>query len=187
MLHSMPQLYRPERGQRLMRGSSFSSTNRNVSDGRRPHGGFISTLMILLVLVACHDHHSVAAFATPQPDGTSGVVRRGGRYTHQHSTFLRSSTTSTSTPRTVISDANLNLLSERGRRAVLMLAEDEHQAHVVGMWPTAGTEDEGKRRLAEQVRACVVELLLLLTWFPLLLTLSIWWWCRRLLYCHILI
>jgi hypothetical protein len=160
MLHLMPQLHRPERGQqRLLRGSSSSLKNLVVTDGRRPHGGFISTLLILLIFLAYHDHHSVAAFATPQqPGGTFGVVRRGGgggRYTHQHSTFLRSSTTSTSTPRTVISDANLNLLSERGRRAVLMLAEDEHQAHVVGMWPMAGTEDEGKRRLAEQVRVCL--------------------------------
>ena len=49
---------------------------------------------------------------------------------------------------------NLELLSERGRQAIVGLIEndaDGFQKHVYGDWPEAGTEDEGKKLLAEQV------------------------------------
>ena len=49
---------------------------------------------------------------------------------------------------------NLQLLSERGREAVLALMEYDSklaQTHVYGNWPEAGVEDEGKKQLTEQV------------------------------------
>jgi hypothetical protein len=52
------------------------------------------------------------------------------------------------------SAANLEVLSERGRLAVLKLIEsdvDGSQRHVYGNWPEPGTQDEDKQRLAEQV------------------------------------
>jgi UDP-sugar pyrophosphorylase len=56
---------------------------------------------------------------------------------------------------TAISLENLELLSERGKNAILSLIQhdvDGAQEHVYGDWPEAGVEDEGKKLLAEQVR-----------------------------------
>jgi len=55
-----------------------------------------------------------------------------------------------------VSEENLKLLSERGRKAVenLMKFDSSHgsaQTHVYGDWPAAGTDDAHKQRLAEQV------------------------------------
>jgi len=53
-----------------------------------------------------------------------------------------------------ISSENLELLSERGKNAILSLIEhdvDGDQAHVYGDWPDAGAEDEGKKLLADQL------------------------------------
>jgi hypothetical protein len=53
-------------------------------------------------------------------------------------------------------DDNLALLSKRGRRnaiqLLLLLQRDEAQQHVVANWPPPGTQDDGKIRLAQQVR-----------------------------------
>jgi len=51
----------------------------------------------------------------------------------------------------VVSAENLALLSDRGRAAVEALMSTEGQAHVTGGWPEPGTEDDGKRTLAEQL------------------------------------
>jgi hypothetical protein len=56
---------------------------------------------------------------------------------------------------TVVSPENLDLLSERGRKTILSLVENDvngSQSHVYGDWPEAGTQDQDKKRLAEQVR-----------------------------------
>lgn len=53
-----------------------------------------------------------------------------------------------------VSASNLELLSERGRKAVVGLIESDvngAQRHVYADWPEAGVDDEGKIRLAEQV------------------------------------
>lgn len=68
-----------------------------------------------------------------------------------------SSSASTAPAVTMVSTENLSLLSERGRAAVeRLIAFDTqggtpHQRHVYGDWPPPGTEDEGKKQLAEQV------------------------------------
>lgn len=51
--------------------------------------------------------------------------------------------------------ANMDLLSERGRTALKNLIEndDGSQKHVYANWPEPGIDDDGKRRLAEQVRS----------------------------------
>jgi hypothetical protein len=58
-----------------------------------------------------------------------------------------------------ISEGNWNLLSERGRKALDRLVQhdavDGAQQHVYGNWPEPGTDDDGKVRLADQVRAVV--------------------------------
>lgn len=54
-----------------------------------------------------------------------------------------------------VSTDNLQLLSERGRKAVERLVSndvDGSQSHVYSDWPEPGTQDDDKRRLAEQVR-----------------------------------
>lgn len=53
-----------------------------------------------------------------------------------------------------ISTANLELLSEKGRSCLTQLIEqdDGSQKHVYCDWPEPGTDDEGKRKLADQVR-----------------------------------
>lgn len=63
--------------------------------------------------------------------------------------------TSAETVAISVSEENLALLSDRGRAAVMNLVEhdvDGAQQHVYGDWPPLGIEDEGKQRLAEQVR-----------------------------------
>jgi hypothetical protein len=58
------------------------------------------------------------------------------------------------TLRQMISEENLDLLSKRGRDAILRLIEYDSeglQKHVYGGWPEAGVEDEGKKRLGDQV------------------------------------
>ena len=55
----------------------------------------------------------------------------------------------------IISTENLALLSERGRQALERILEcdtDGAQQHVYANWPEAGSDDDGKRRLTEQVK-----------------------------------
>jgi UTP--glucose-1-phosphate uridylyltransferase len=160
MFHSSLSVQRPEQQPRGRFFASSSKKNGATAGVRHnaPHG-FISIMTTtMLVFLSYPDHHSVVAFATQQPGGgTWGVGRAGRTHSSSSTTFRRSATSSSSSTTassslTLISDSNLNLLSERGRMVVLMLAADEHQAHVVGNWPAAGTEDEPKRQLAEQVR-----------------------------------
>jgi hypothetical protein len=79
-----------------------------------------------------------------------------------------SDTTTTSFTSTTISDGvsveNFALLSARGRAAIQRLIQYDQgsdsngpaapaaQTHVYGNWPPPGIDDDGKRRLAEQVR-----------------------------------
>ena len=63
-----------------------------------------------------------------------------------------------------VTEANLSVLSDRGRLAVQNLVdfdEEGSQTHVYGGWPEAGVEDEGKKQLADQVRFCLVKRCLL--------------------------
>ena len=56
---------------------------------------------------------------------------------------------------TAVTSENLALLSERGRQALTRFIEKDvegYQAHVYSHWPEAGSQDDDKRRLAEQVR-----------------------------------
>lgn len=59
-----------------------------------------------------------------------------------------------------ISTNNLQILSERGRNAILSLIQNDPlgaQAHVYNDWPEAGIEDDGKQQLADQVSLNVFE------------------------------
>jgi hypothetical protein len=55
-----------------------------------------------------------------------------------------------------VSNDNWDLLSERGQVALSNLihgdADIQSQTHVYSNWPERGIEDEGKRKLTEQVR-----------------------------------
>ena len=73
------------------------------------------------------------------------------------STTSLSSSVESSQKQTIVSDANLQLLSERGRKALVELMEsdvDKSQVHIYGDWPEPGVNDDDKRRLAEQVCIC---------------------------------
>jgi hypothetical protein len=53
-----------------------------------------------------------------------------------------------------VSPENLDVLSGRGRKAIQSIIDNdvnESQSHVYGDWPEAGTKDDDKKRLAEQV------------------------------------
>lgn len=91
---------------------------------------------------------------------------RGGSTWSESRTTLSSSTetssaVTTSSVNDFISEANIALLSQRGRAAIenLILHDMEYngaQKHVYSNWPEPGIDDEGKIRLAEQVSlACV--------------------------------
>lgn len=88
-------------------------------------------------------HHNNLAFSRV-PNAL--VVGRGG----QQQPSSLSATVSSG----MVTDENLQVLSERGRKALEnLLAHDTDgsQAHVYGGWPDAGVEDDGKQKLAEQV------------------------------------
>ena len=85
----------------------------------------------------------------------------GGRWYQKSSSSSSLHMTSASTAAVgsdVVSEENLALLSERGRAAVERLVEHDAstdssaQSHVYGDWPPPGTDDDGKKRLAEQVK-----------------------------------
>lgn len=133
-----------------------------------------------VAVYACLVIHSVAAFARPQPFWGGGrpsnaaattaaascspvdwkdkahVGRTFGARRHKH-TFLQATSdvkAAVSKP-SIVDEQNWDLLSERGQAALarLIKADEafEAQKHVYGNWPPAGTEDDGKKRLAEQV------------------------------------
>jgi hypothetical protein len=77
------------------------------------------------------------------------VLARGG----SSSSETQLSASSVEIP-TAITSENLAVLSERGRQALIRLMENDqegYQAHVYSNWPEAGSQDDNKRRLAEQV------------------------------------
>ena len=121
-----------------------------------------------IIFAACLLVNSAAAFARPFPFGG----RRGSSSSTAAASPVpdspqNSQTCLQATPSSaieskpaVIDAANWELLSERGQAAVArLIAADEGfgaQAHVYSDWPAAGTDDEGKKRLAEQVSGALV-------------------------------
>jgi hypothetical protein len=128
-----------------------------------------SSLLLLLL-------SSASSFVTTSHWGSTRLPRLGSLWnnhhptTHKHdthacmslTTFRGGGSKSSSTARRaslvdtkVIATDNWALLSERGREALRDLIEHDaphgSQRHVYADWPPAGTDDEGKRRLAEQV------------------------------------
>lgn len=82
-------------------------------------------------------------------------IRRGGG--GQSCSFTKSQlSASVDSPSQVmaVSSENLDVLSDRGREAIINLIEnnkDGSQSHVYSDWPEAGVQDDDKRRLADQV------------------------------------
>jgi hypothetical protein len=121
----------------------------------------------------------VSAFAT-KPFGTRLHTGAQTVQRHEHGGFCdrrtktsrpgsvavsSSVSSSATTDFAVVTSENLALLSERGRKAIENLVQHDRkvdsdvspaQMHVYGNWPQAGIEDEGKRRLAEQVRKWMI-------------------------------
>lgn len=88
------------------------------------------------------------SMATSTVASTVPFVCRGGEESRSRLSAVESPSQS------MVSTENLDLLSERGRKAVLSLIEndlDASQKHVYGDWPEAGTQDDNKKRLSEQV------------------------------------
>ena len=116
---------------------------------------FAAGLLILLT--------TASAFGTIQPNYSlsrattsttcpahrrrSPAFVRGGTSSHLQASTLDDTT--------LVSTENLSLLSERGQRVIKLLEDDKAQRHVVADWPPPGTDDDGKIRLAEQVRSFV--------------------------------
>lgn len=75
---------------------------------------------------------------------------RAGRREHSSHVGLHAAVAST------VSMENLAILSEKGRAALVKLIEsdahDQVQTHIYADWPEVGVEDDGKKRLADQVR-----------------------------------
>jgi hypothetical protein len=91
---------------------------------------------------------TASSFGTHSPFGLSSFSSSRG-------SPLEAAPTSVATT-AIVSAENLALLTPRGRQAIENLIQfdqsDGAQLHVYANWPEAGTEDEGKQRLAEQVR-----------------------------------
>ena len=136
------------------------------------------SLAVTLLVASLSSCSRISAFGTPAHQSTRtrtsttttispdakrnvafyrGAIIRGGTAGPCPSRALQASSSLLSEEGVVL-EANLDLLSERGRAAITNLMEhdtDGAQAHVYANWPDPGTDDEGKRLLAEQVRACV--------------------------------
>ena len=87
-----------------------------------------------------------STISSSSQDPRLAFLPRGGSDSKLH----MASTISSST----VSVENLAVLSEKGRKALERLIEhdtDGAQQHVYANWPDAGSEDDGKRRLADQV------------------------------------
>mmetsp|Transcript_17032 Transcript_17032/g.40134 ORF Transcript_17032/g.40134 Transcript_17032/m.40134 type:complete len:712 (+) Transcript_17032:92-2227(+) len=102
-----------------------------------------------------HVSPAMRKFSTP-----SFLVRGGNNHNNaapSTASSLKASVDAetTSTAASPLSPENLSLLSVRGRKAVEDLiafdGANGAQAHVYGDWPAAGTEDEGKQMLSEQL------------------------------------
>lgn len=118
--------------------------------------------MMKLVFSACLLIHSVAAFARPFPfwggrrqGASSNVVSAQELSSSSSITCLQATPSAVDSKPAVIDAANWELLSARGQAALARLIQADEgigaQAHVYGDWPAAGTDDDGKQRLAEQV------------------------------------
>ena len=127
--------------------------------------------MMKLVFSACLLIHSVAAFARPFPfwgrgQGVASAAEALSssttntclqQATTPSDTTVDDSTTAITTkPLAIVDAANWELLSARGQAALERLIQADDgigaQTHVYGDWPPAGTDDDGKKRLTEQVR-----------------------------------
>jgi len=82
---------------------------------------------------------AAAASVTAAAMSTKGVCEEDS------TTITQSSSLST------ISEANLEILSSRGRSIMELLMEDGSQEHVYQAWPEAGVDDAKKIQLAEQL------------------------------------
>mmetsp|Transcript_17097 Transcript_17097/g.39069 ORF Transcript_17097/g.39069 Transcript_17097/m.39069 type:complete len:705 (-) Transcript_17097:118-2232(-) len=94
---------------------------------------------------------SAATVASGRIPFVSGGAVTGGAFGTKLGSSVESAATSMEA---AVTSENLELLSERGRKAILALIEhdvDGFQEHVYGDWPEAGSEDEGKKLLAEQL------------------------------------
>lgn len=106
-----------------------------------------------LCILSTASSFGAVSFGTRSPSVSSSsqsprvtFLSRGGGDSKLH----MASTVSSST----VSTENLALLSQRGCQALERLIEhdtDGAQEHVYANWPQAGTDDDGKQRLAEQV------------------------------------
>lgn len=98
-----------------------------------------------------------APWKLPRASSSRGWTTRGGSQMNDISTIgmLATTTDETFSSSVTISPANLELLSERGRKAIENLLHHDTdrlaQTHVYGNWPEAGTNDTDKQRLAEQL------------------------------------
>jgi hypothetical protein len=107
--------------------------------------------------------HSVAAFATPFPFGGprpspsfAAAAALQERNDNRNTCLSATPQTVVDSKPSVIDADNWNLLSLRGQAALARLIDADAgvgaQTHVYADWPPAGTEDDGKKKLTEQVR-----------------------------------
>ena len=110
--------------------------------------------------------NSVAAFAArPFPFwgrsssasavATASFVGRDDRQGGNKNTCLQATPAAVDSKPAVVEAGNWELLSVRGQAALSNLIQADEgfgaQTHVYNDWPAPGTDDEGKKRLADQV------------------------------------
>ena len=121
--------------------------------------------LIAVLWTAASSFGVYSTFPNQQPSRsrTFGIIQQNQQQPY-HQRIGRKGVSFLSASKTVgsvnnaVSTENLALLSPRGRAAVECFMELDafdggyHQAHVYQNWPAAGEEDDGKQKLAEQVR-----------------------------------
>lgn len=126
-----------------------------------------NTLAISLLLGLQHPWSQTFAFATHKSNGAfqmSKSSKLADDVTEANPGVCRAMSSSgvcedrVSDAPAVVSDANLALLSSRGRAVLEKLIADGGQSHVYSHWPEAGVDDARKIQMADQVRfvACCV-------------------------------
>ena len=97
------------------------------------------------------------ALIVPRRGGSSGEQNELLRNTKLHATTSTKEDEVKAIVTNYVSEANLALLSERGQKAITNLIMHDYelkaQQHVYANWPEPGVDDDGKRRLSEQVRS----------------------------------
>lgn len=148
----------------------FLTTNVSILFPVNKRNLFIGNVLLLLLYstssytfgTSANNNRLTSVFFRPLKSKSLHFLKlKHGGSINGDQTGLKASTTTGSTITTpVVSDfiteENFSLLSERGKQAIINLIQHDNQyqnvqKHIYANWPEPGVDDDGKRKLAEQI------------------------------------